>query len=149
MPYTGDPAGSPSDAVRLRVGDTNPASPLLADAEVLYFLSSRSDSVVLAAVDAARALAAKYASSFDKAVGDLRLAYSQRATQYRDLADRLEAEAAGGGDGTLSMWVAGTSISEMQAEEVQVDRPQPDFYRGQDRNPRSSPGPYETNRWGE
>lgn len=136
MAYTGDPENVPADAVRLRVGDTDATAAQLTDAEVAYFLSGRSGSIIWAAVDAARAIGARYARKVDKAVGDLRNSYSQLQRHYADLANRLEFEATTDSTATGIVWAAGTSRDEMETEEQDTDRPRPDFYRDQDENPR-------------
>ncbi len=88
MPYTGNPASVPADAVRFKLGDTT--SPyLFSDSEVSYLLSEASANVDAAALAGAEQLAARFASMVDKTVGDLSIKYSQRSKQYLAIAERL------------------------------------------------------------
>lgn len=91
MPYSGTTA--PSDAARILVGDTNPASPLLPDEAWLAFLAATGNNVGLSAHRAALALEGKYAGLADKTIGPLRISYSQQAKAYHDLAINLLAAA--------------------------------------------------------
>lgn len=95
--YTGNPAGRSLDAVRLLINDTNPSSPKINDAELLWFLSNRADNVWWAAADAAEQLAGQYAAlaGVKKQVGDLTLdrQINGAATEYRKMATALRAKA--------------------------------------------------------
>jgi hypothetical protein len=91
--YSDDPSSSDKDAVRFMVGDTNQADQQVTDEEINFFLETKGLSVGWAAVAIARHLAAKYARAVDKAVGTLRLSYSQRRNAYRALAADLANEA--------------------------------------------------------
>lgn len=90
MPYTNDPAGSLSDAVRLEIGDTNPTTPLFSDEEVLYFLNSTNDVVILAAIQATEALIAKAAGQVDQVTGKVSTKWSQVSKGYQTLLQSLQ-----------------------------------------------------------
>lgn len=86
----------PIDIVRLKVGDTNPADPLLEDDELETYLDNWPDNVELAAADAAEAIAAKFSRDygFQTAEGQ-RFDRNQRVTHYMDLAKSLRSRGGG------------------------------------------------------
>ena len=128
--YTSDPEDVDRDAVRLLIGDTDTTDQQLQDAELDWFLSDEG-SVSGAAIAAARAIQARYARMVDKAVGDLRLSYSQRADHYADLATRLERRRA---QRTGVPFAGGISQAQKDTVEADTDRVEPYFTRGQFRD---------------
>lgn len=96
--YSGDPSNSSKDAVRFMIGDTDSTDPLLQDEEITYLVTIHA-AVGMAAVGAARAIAARFSREGDKArtVGDLSLSesLSQKSFQFHHLADHLLAISAG------------------------------------------------------
>lgn len=93
MAYSGHPDSFPADAARALVGDTNPTVPLLDDATWTALLAATSNNVGLTAHRAALALEGKYAQQMDVSIGPERIAYSQLAKAYHDLAINLLASA--------------------------------------------------------
>jgi hypothetical protein len=99
--YSGDPLTSPKDEVRFLISDTNPADPLLQDAEIRYQIALVYGSVdnapaignYLPAAFAADGIAARYARQADKSVGDLHISHSNQFKQFQLLAQRLRARA--------------------------------------------------------
>lgn len=96
--YSGDPAANSRDAVRFLVADTDSTEPLISDEEIAYLLDLYSEAP-LAAVGAARAIAAKFSRESDQArtVGDLSLSesLSQKSQQYHHLGDHLQGLSSG------------------------------------------------------
>lgn len=90
--YSGDPSQSAKDEVRFLIGDTNSSDPLLQDAEINWLLAD-CGTTRFAAVEAAEGVAAYYARSADKAVGNLKLSASQKFEHYTRLAVRLRRKA--------------------------------------------------------
>lgn len=129
--YTGNPAASPKDAVRFRVGDTDVDDQLLQDEEILYLLGTEA-TVIQAAASAADAIAARFSRLSDKAVGDLRIAFSQKSAQYRQLAADLRKEA---GISMAVPFAGGISRSQKAAQESDSNRVQPSFKVGMDDHP--------------
>lgn len=82
------------EKVRLEIGDTNSADPQFTDAEIDYFLTK--GDVTTAAIAACEALVAKYSREYDFETDQQKFARSQKAANYRALADSL---LAGGGSG--------------------------------------------------
>lgn len=78
--------------VRLVIGDTDESNEVFTNTEITYFLTTESNNIDLAAARAARAWAAKYATSADtEKIGDY--AYSQKAVdKLLKLAETLEAK---------------------------------------------------------
>jgi hypothetical protein len=117
--YSGDPSASDRDAVRFRIGDTDEAEPLLADAEIDWLLAEQG-TVLPAAIEACRAIAARYARKCDKSVGPVSISYSQRSQHYRDLAAEIAHEA--GLDVPLvAPVITGQSASDMEAQRADGD----------------------------
>lgn len=129
--YGADPANSDRDAVRLTIGDTDTTDQQLQDSEVSYYLTTYG-SVGDASYYAAQALSAKYARKVDKAVGDLKISYSQRSERYAALADELKMQSANSGVGVYS---GGRTVTNKETVEDDSDRVQPSFKRGQFSNP--------------
>ena len=98
--FGNDPQNSIRDRVRILIGDTNPAEPLLED-EVLDWLIKREVNEFLAAARAAEALAARFAREADIAVGDLSLKYSELASHYLELAASLREQFASDAAGAI------------------------------------------------
>lgn len=122
--------------VRLMIGDTDSADPLLTDEEINYFLSLNSDPTKAAAL-AARAVAGKFAKLADKSVESVSVRYSQKAEGYFKLADQIEAQSALAG--TLAGPSAtGIKISQIDAANAETDRPAPDIRKGMFSNPQYS-----------
>jgi len=93
--YTDDPAGSPRDALRLKIGDIKQDDPLLSDQEVQYFLEKHSGDVLLAAIEACEALAARFARDAAEYVGDLNNSPAKKSENYLVLAMQLRNEIGG------------------------------------------------------
>src|SRR5437016_3581644 len=89
-------ASTPKDQVRLLIGDIVTTDQQMQDEEIIFVLSQRS-SILGAAADCCRALAAKFARSVDQAAGGTRLSYGQLARAYTVKANDYEAKAAMGG----------------------------------------------------
>lgn len=81
------------DKVRFFVGDTVSASPRLTDQEIEFALSEGGSPRQAAAICCDR-LAAQFTSLVNTTVGTLRIEHSNRAQQYRDMAQALRARGA-------------------------------------------------------
>lgn len=90
--YTNDPTNVQLDAVRLLIGDVLSADPQMTDEELNYLISVEG-TTRRAAIAACRAQIALFSRLIDKAVGDLKFSYSQRAAAYRETLKGLEAQA--------------------------------------------------------
>ncbi len=125
--YSGDPSSSDKDAVRFLIGDTDTNNQLLQDEEINYLLTTQG-SVYAAAAEAAMSIAAKFARLADQTVGDLRISYSQRAEAYKALADSLSRR---GDLKFVEPYAGGISKSDKESVELDTDRVEPAFERGQ------------------
>ena len=77
--------------VRFNIGDTDSNVPLLQDEEINYKLSIAT-SVIAASIQCCMSIAAQFSSSADYILGPHAVKASQRARQYRALADQLKAD---------------------------------------------------------
>lgn len=91
MVYNDNPVGSLADLVRAKAGDAG-ASPVLSDDAIEAFLVRNSNNVLLAAAEAAEALAAHFAQNQVNAVSEEGAA-STRTRNFLLIADRLRAQA--------------------------------------------------------
>ena len=135
--YSGDPSASSLDEVRFLVGDTDSTEQLVQNEEIAYAINAEI-TIGLAAVRVLRALAGKYARKADKAVGDLRISYSQLQKSFMDLADKLEENELSPVVGTVlkpSPYAGGISVSDKESVEDNTDRTEPSFKRGMNDNP--------------
>ena len=124
--YAGDPAAQPRDAVRFLVGDTDAADPLASDEEIAWALA-RHGTATAAAAAVARAIAAGFARSVQRSVGDLGVNLAQRHAHYLALADRLAAEDRRAG---AMPYAGGLSRADKQGARADADRVRPAFRLG-------------------
>jgi len=123
--YSGDPSQSSKDAVRFILGDTISSDPLLQDEEINYTLAQNS-SVDDAAYAACIGIVAKFSRLADKEVGKIKVKFSQKATQYQKLADKLYLRA-----GVVVIpYAGGTSVADKQAMQEDSSIVQPAFKKG-------------------
>lgn len=90
--YSDYPQGSPRDALRFKVGDTNGDDPLLTDAQCDNLLDESNDDVLKAAIAGCLALAAKFAAQKPSSVMDTENPPTDRAKVFLSLADKFRAE---------------------------------------------------------
>ena len=83
------------DKLRLLIGDTDSTQVLFQDDELDYFLSERTDVVLLAAADACDALATRFARDYDFETDSQSFKRSQQSKAYREMAASLRARASG------------------------------------------------------
>lgn len=88
--YAGDPSANTRDEVRYLIGDTDSTDEQISDEEIAYHLTQNNDNSLAAAVDAAEAIAAKYARRVNREVGDMRIESEKLMSHYADLARRLQ-----------------------------------------------------------
>lgn len=125
--YSGDPSVSNRDAVRMLIGDTDESDPQLWDGEVDYLLGQYPQPFD-AAVQGCYAIAARYARKVNRRVGDLSINYSDRQKAYLTMAQQLKSRAVTMG---LTIYVGGTSISDMRSVASNTDLAKPAFGKGQ------------------
>lgn len=109
------------DLVRLLIGDADPDSQLFDDDQMTLLTASYSSST-LAAAACADALAAKFSRKVTFSLEGLRFENSTKAVAYRELAQRLRAQAVLTDPGALGASVLGVSRGEMQSVADNTDR---------------------------
>lgn len=126
MPYGGNPATSQADQLRLWIGDTDAATPLLTDGEVDFFLQIGGNPLA-GAISACKALIARYSHLCDEEVDKVDVKWSQLVANLKNLLPTLEAEL----NSKLSepMWAGGISIADKATREADSDRVPPSFTR--------------------
>ena len=113
--YSGNPSNSPKDEVRFLVGDTNPNSFNLHDAEIKYMITTEG-TVLAAAVAGSLAIASRYAKLIDESVGNVSKSYSQRFEHYTLLSGQLRRRNA-----EKSVLPYASGISEADKETLETD----------------------------
>jgi hypothetical protein len=81
--------------VRLMIADTDTDDQQLQDEEIDYFLDKNSDSIRYAAMDAVRALIAKYSRAHDERMGHTEVKRSQMARAYISMLETMESDTTG------------------------------------------------------
>jgi len=145
MPYTGDPANSLTDRLRLKVGDTDVFDELLTDEIYQYILDSTGDTArnevtTPSVIQALEYLVAKFSNHVHEEAGDLEI-WDTRAEQYRDMLDKYLKDPRYG-DGDNLGFAGGISISDIKANKENPDanrtQPSEDWFKEDryDNNPR-------------
>jgi hypothetical protein len=123
--YSGDPSASPLDAVRFAIGDTETTYQLLQNEEINYLIAQKS-SINDAAYAACMNIVAKLSRLADQTVGPVSTKHSQMVEHYRQLADKLWANAGN----VVIPYAGGTSISDNQSMQANTNFVQPAFSKG-------------------
>jgi hypothetical protein len=124
-----DALTTPKDKVRIRIGDTDSADPVLSDGEITYALELASNDLNQAAIYACEFAVAKYSKQPDTRFGPSSVSGSQRSSQYADLLKQLRRRTVTSG-GALP-YSGGISKSDKETEEANTDRAKPAFTRAQ------------------
>lgn len=139
--YSGDPSSSQRDAVRFRVGDTDPNEPIFTDAELDHLVLAEG-STNEASIAAAKAAVAKYArqvaTSDTEDKKTKRRDFQQRLEHFQALVKELVAQRS---KRTVGIFAGGLSISQKQAVECDTDRVAPAFKRTTHDNDLINPAP--------
>ncbi len=125
-----------TEKVRLLIGDTDSSDQLLSDDQIDFFLTERGDNYVLAAADAAEAVAAKFSSAYDFTTDEQSFKRSQVAAQFLALAAKLRLRASNSASVVALTKVDGFS-DDIAADDVGVTsvNPRRRFYGQEDRIP--------------
>lgn len=132
--YSGDPSLDDKDAVRFMIGDVDEDDAQISDEEIAYLIA-KTGSADGAAYAAATALSAKFSrlAISEKQVGDLRIKYTDRAGAYRTMAGDILSGTGSGSDPIA--YAGGISLADIEANDLDTDRPTPLFDVGMDDNP--------------
>ena len=142
------------NAVRIEVGDTDPALPILSDSEITYALQKYNLSVNKAWPQCATWILFKLAQAGDELVGILSVKGSKAAEQYRlalqmklkdptlnPILDGLGSFVDADGKTQNPVYAGGISVSDMQANTANPDNnyiPNPIYQKGEN-NPFAGP----------
>lgn len=83
MSYTDDPANNVIDRLRLKTGDTDPLDEGLSDDVYQFLLDTNDQNENVAALEALKALVAKYANCVTEKAGGLFIKGSEKYEQYK------------------------------------------------------------------
>lgn len=124
-------ATAPLSQVRLLIGDTDIANPLLQDEEINFFLIRRPNTYG-AAAEACRSLSVRFATEATTKAGDSEIMYSDISKAFALRAQTFESQAANSGSG--SPYAGGISQSDKFNQEQDTDRVAPQFALNVDDN---------------
>lgn len=127
MPWGGSPSTDESDAIRLLVGDTDAAKPLLSDDAYILIIATEARLYGRAAL-ACETLAGKYATAITRRVGDLWHEAKTRGPHYEALAVRYRLEAARRGKG--APFAGGVNVADVDTRKADDRLVQPFFETG-------------------
>tara|TARA_R110000824_G_scaffold237140_1_gene425937 strand:- start:3298 stop:3732 length:435 start_codon:yes stop_codon:yes gene_type:complete len=116
-------ATNKKDQVRLMIGDTTAADPLLQDEEIELYLLQNTDEVIPTAIECCEAIAAEFSRQADTTNGALSIKCSQRAKAYLILADRIRDKLANYGE----IFVGGATLADVNNLDDDSSLVQPDF----------------------
>ena len=139
--YSGDPATNARDAIRFLTGDTDTNDQLINDEEIAWTNNqvTGSDTATTALYEVSYrvmvAIASKFSRLADQSVGDLKVDMYQKATNAREQAKLLYAQASREGN-TPTPYAGGISVSDKEIDEDNSDIVLPYFSRGQFTNSR-------------
>lgn len=123
--YSGNPQSSAKDQVRFLIQDTDSKDQQLTDEEIAFLIELEGSSLK-AAIKAVETLYARFARYTDESVGQVRVSWSQRADQYRKLADSLKRHAF---VRLAAPYAGGISRADKETREMNDDRVEPIFTR--------------------
>lgn len=116
-----DPANNAVDRVRIIVGDVDPGDVEMVEDLYIYFLDSNAQDESLAAIQALKALVAKYAKAMEEIVGDVEVKFQQRYQGYSDLLDKLLKDPSFGLLGVVTPYAGGLSFTEKRTDALDSD----------------------------
>lgn len=142
--YSGNPDFSAKDQTRFLVGDTDKNDPLLSDEEIAWLLKQYNNYPMFAAIRAVETIISKFSRLADESVGQVKIAFSQKAKGYQNtlalLRNRVALEEA-------QPYAGGISVSDKQAVSQNSDRVRPDFTKHMMENYEIAPWVTQNERW--
>lgn len=112
------------DATRFLIGDTDPCEWLLQNAEINYVLAQYNQSPPNAAIPCVNAIIAKLTRLADESVGQVRIAYNQKAKAFRVLIQDLRNRIA---TGDIAPYAGGITRADVIAVSSNCAFTKPDF----------------------
>jgi hypothetical protein len=130
--WSGDPDKSLTDAVRHKIGDTDPNSYYLEDEQIQYELTANGNSVLLAAAACCESIAGLFAKNTSWVRGRVEIRPGEMSDRYHKMADRFREEALGAlAFDAGSAHAGGISVDRKADVEADDDRVSPQLYRDQ------------------
>lgn len=132
--YSGDPSGSPKDAVRFLLGDTDPADPLLTDGEINFLLVGTDP--YSAAAAGADQLASRFAREVSYSADGVSYGGSELQAKFEQMGVNLRATMRRRNK-AAAPYVGGISPYEVRSHENDDSVIKPDFGTGMHDHPGS------------
>ena len=124
------------NSVRFLVGDTDINDQQALDSEIAFALDQTGSNIYYAASYVANAIAAKYSRRVTVDLdGALQAEYSDLAKQYRVLSSQLRQDGQRFSGTAFNLYAGGISISDINTNRKNPDRPQPAFRKDRFDNP--------------
>jgi hypothetical protein len=134
-----DPSTNDKDFIRMMLGDTLIADPLLYDEEINAFLTGDENNLWLVGHHCANALAARYTRLSDVTVGKTSISWHLKSAQYLILAKELANESAYHKAREGIPYAGGLIIADKESQEKDQSRVDPFFTRKQFDYPGTAP----------
>ena len=125
-----DPANNLVDRVRIHAGDIDECEVELSNDLYQYFLDSNDQDVGLAAIQALKALVAKYANGMNTVEGDVEENFRQRFEGYKELLDKFTKDPTYSLLGAITPYAGGLSKTERLNDCNDPDLRVSEFYAG-------------------
>jgi hypothetical protein len=123
------------DKVRLLIGDTDTTNQYISDEEIVAMLAFNNDDVYETAAQIADSLAGRYSTTSKLEIDDFMIDFGAVAEQFATLAKRIRVSATNASANTIGAWVAGVSVTAMDAVRDDTDRVNSRFEMGQHDDP--------------
>lgn len=128
MAYTDDPSNSMTDRVRLKVGDIDSECEELSDSVYQYLLDTYSNNEIKAALEALKAILAKYARYANEKAGKLEIDYQSRYRSYEAMYKQLSRDNTFINVGTP--FAGGINLAEANANRQSTTKTNTTLYEG-------------------
>jgi hypothetical protein len=135
MSFTGDPANSATDRIRLIVGDTNNQFEYLTDDVYEYLLAKYKNAETPTALEAARYILGSLARLSRQRTGDIEVYGAEMFNNYKAFLVELLRNPQLLLD-RAAVYAGGISKVDMERNDLNTDNVQPRFYRGFSENKR-------------
>ena len=142
--YSGNPGSSAKDQTRYLIGDTDSTDPLLNDTEIAWVLSQYNNTPINAAIRCCESIISKFSRMADETVGQVKINFSQKAQNMRDLqttlVNRLAME-------DCAPFAGGITVSSKQVNRQNANLVRPDFTKHMMENYDIAPWTTQNEKW--
>jgi len=125
--YSGNPATSPLDELRFKIGDTDPAAPIFSDEELEYILAANNGNMMASCTQCVQAAIAKYGRLKDEVIGGLEAKYQQIYENYQRMWQDIQNGTSIFGANLVNVFAGGLTIDGKVEQYNDQSKVQPKF----------------------